>query len=167
MKFNLSAFILVLSLLIVARFGDGQSGQIGMCNNQRPTINMDCPTNATQDIEYFCQINGSDPDGGTLIYGIDLPVYTHNANISQAGELRFRPNASNIGFFDIILLVFDDTPCSNNQDSTTLTLNITRVNHPPVLLFPIPNQTWQMNTTLSPFNLNYYFYDPDIDPLIF
>jgi len=68
--------------------------------------------------------------------------------------------------FVIILIVFFLNTFFASADNVTSLLNVT--NSPPVLLFPIPNQSWQTNENLTNvFVLDDYFIDPNGDSITF
>ncbi|MBU0980302.1 MAG: hypothetical protein KJ709_05825 [Nanoarchaeota archaeon] len=52
---------------------------------------------------------------------------------------------------------------THNFSTRLITDNLTITNRPPVLVFPLPNETMYMNTMLSGRDLDDYFMDPDGD----
>lgn len=104
-------------------------------------------------------ISLSDPDGdtlyctwfrnGTQIANIDgcedENSWTYVPDFESSGTWNFRLEAS-----DSYFTRYDEW-----------TLGITNVNRPPSVVYPIQNQTWNMNTVNKNIILSYNFQDPD------
>src|SRR4030042_225018 len=141
------------------------SGEITLCANHIPLINYSCSSTALEDEDYECIVGYIDPDNEEV--GFDSAFVTSPTLflITYDGEIEFTPNQTHIGNHTFLISVFDYSGCSNSISTSSYSIKVINVNDPPILIQPIPNQTWNQGTSLTAFDLVSYFWDPDGDPL--
>ncbi len=145
------------------------TARVSFCLNQPPTPSVGtCAANATQNTTYTCQLNLSDPDGGTVT--VDQFFVQGGAtilNITSNGSIGFTPTDEDVGNYTILSLIQDDSGCVNANVNLTYFLNVININDPPRIVRTIPDVTLTVNTTLYPFFLVDHYVDPDEDVMNF
>jgi len=141
------------------------TGEVGFCKNRPPEINFTCNHTVYQDENYYCRVNATDDPGEIITFDSDFMPPPDLFEISSTGIIDFTPNATQVGFFQYRIIVWGSSNCGSILDVDISNLTVINVNDPPRLIQPIPNQTWQQDTVLSPFDLDNYFWDPDGDPI--
>lgn len=153
------------------------SGDVHLCINTPPIISFDCTnTSLVEDIYYECLLNASDGNNDTLLFTAENISGSLFYSIDNSSGLFSAIPTNDDSFQDDVTILFtvtDDSGCSLNSDSVSVTFNLTPVNDAPVYL---PNLG--LISHLGPFSfsdgvsirgiyLNNYFSDPDGDPLTF
>ena len=143
-------------------------GTVRFCLNHRPTMNYTCNTTIGQNTYYNCTVEVTDPDAGSTQFDYESFFFTNVTLFvidPYTGLINFTPNSSHVGNHSFQLTVMDRSGCSNHADVQSIILEILNLNDPPYLVQPIPNQSWNQDSTLAAFDLDTYFDDPDGDPL--
>jgi len=142
------------------------TGEIQFCINHPPQVNYTCPLTINQNDPYNCLVNATDADGDIIDFQLDFIPPPALFNMTSDWEIDFTPGQNDTGNTTFRITVWDYSVCSNNLAYEDFTLEVLNVNDPPVLIQPIPNQTWnQGDPELQAFDLDFYFWDPDGDPL--
>jgi hypothetical protein len=150
-------------------------------NHTPPIINLSvCSQVAYQNSTYTCQVEGhsdylmmydlsfsSEIISQNLYFSSGVNRNDSLINITRDGIINFTANNSDVGYYSINITLDDGTGCPNSTDSGVLNITIYNINDPPSFHGPIPNQTWEQDTTLVPFDLDDYFEDIDLDPLTY
>jgi len=144
------------------------TAQARFCINHVPDFNNTCNATMVQNSSYYCHLNASDADGDNVSFSTEF-INPPNAtfNITANGVINFTPTNDDVGNHTVRLNATDSSGCDGNQNSVLWNFNIENINDPPYLVMPIPDQEFQVNTTLSAFFLSTYFRDPDNDPLTY
>ncbi len=142
-------------------------GEVRLCSNHPPILDYPCAAIVRESHNFYCAVNMTDEDNNSVESWIDFISGPYFFNISPGGVINFTPNASQVGNYSYTISAFDSSGCENHQASISANLTVTDINTPPVLLSPIPNQTWQQDTSITPFDLDSYFYDFDGDALTY
>jgi hypothetical protein len=163
---NLSLFSFLLHK--PAPTGRAQNtGIASFCINTAPEFNISCSTTLGQGTAYYCQLEVIDPDVGTDLVFVQMPVGEQVFNLSVTGAINFTPNQSHVGNHTTYLLVNDSSGCANGVVNTSFNFSVDNINDPPYLSRTIPDQGFLANTTLAAFFLTDYFTDPDGDEMNF
>ncbi|MDD5177716.1 MAG: Ig-like domain-containing protein [Candidatus Nanoarchaeia archaeon] len=118
---------------------------------------------ATEDQEYYIEINATDPNGLDLTYASDSTIFTINP---ITGVISFTPTNSEVGSYDITINV---TNSANLYDSETINFTVTNVNDAPALT-EVPNFTIESGDELYEdvlFEYDVNATDPDNDAIKF
>lgn len=126
-----------------------------------------CPSSINQNSRYFCELNGTDPDGDTLTFSSANITGQRLFTITSNGVIDFTPNNSLVGFHSMNITIDDNTGCINSRYSELLNITVINVNDPPIFILNIPNQSIQNGETLYAFYLKNHFFDPDNDILLY
>jgi len=108
--------------------------------NRPPVIDPIENQSATEDLEFNLTINATDPDGDTLTFSDNTPLFDIDP---LTGFINFTPNVTQIGLHNIEITVDDG---DNGTASATFWLNISEINDPPYFDPPLENQTAIENT---------------------
>lgn len=105
------------------------SGTLKICVNAPPVLAMSCGAKAYTGTYYTCDIDASDLDDShsgvtqTLTFTDDTNLFDINPS---TGVISFTPTTDQIGNHSIIIMVQDNSTCSNSVDSETLNITITQ-----------------------------------------
>ncbi|MBN1502384.1 hypothetical protein JW930_02470 [Candidatus Woesearchaeota archaeon] len=164
---NVFVFIKINAIAKERITGKIAYGEVALCYNQPPVLNNTCNMSVLQNETYYCQVNASDPDGNDMSFISFFITNITLFNISSSGVINYSPNYSHIGNHTFGVTVIDLPECGPLSDYEQYTLEVISTNDPPILLMPIPNQTWDYGTSITPFDLDTYFWDPDGDPITY
>ena len=143
------------------------TGNIGLCINTPPSFNITCNESMRQDQPYFCEINGSDPNSGqTLAFSVifnGLQIF----NIGYSGIISFTPEYDDTGNHTANITLNDSSGCNNSLVWGLFNFSVENTNDPPYLSLNITDQQFEEGSSLTAFNLNDHFTDPDGDTLTF
>lgn len=144
-------------------------GTVSLCFNQAPSFSIPCNSTMSQGTLFTCQLNASDPDGGTITYSQtpNAPDNQTYFNISSSGLINFTPSNDAVGNHSVTITIDDGSGCNDAEISLLYEYNISNINDAPILLESLPDQNFTVNTTLVAFFLSDYFSDPDGDELNF
>jgi hypothetical protein len=140
-------------------------GEVKFCYNHPPYLNYTCNQSIYEAQTLLCQIGAYDVDEGDFVFDINFISSPYDFNMTPQGEINFTPNASQIGNYTFSVTVWDNSGCENGIDSELHNLTVINFNNPPVLIALLPNQTWEQDSAITPFDLDIYFYDPDGDTI--
>ncbi len=103
--------------------GKAATGQLSICLNHPPVLELNCSIDAPVDSLYTCDVNASDPNSG--VQELTFSDNTSLFNIGSAdGTISFTPTVIQEGIYSIAILVEDNSSCSNSIDSGIITLNV-------------------------------------------
>ncbi len=142
-------------------------GEVKFCMNHPPFLNSSCNFTTLQDSLFSCLSNATDADSQALNFYSAFISPPALFNVTLTGLISFTPNASFVGNHSFYLSVDDSSGCENSEDIDLFTFNVINVNDAPVLIAPIPNQSWQYGSSITPFDLDNYFFDADNDILTY
>ena len=101
------------------------SGQVSICINNQPTINISsCTNNITAGEIYYCNVTAKDLDNNSLAFSDYTPLFNIN---TLTGEINFTPTNANSGTYNFLISVQDNRGCSNSQNSDNFSLTISEV----------------------------------------
>ena len=150
--------------------GYSTSGYVRLCINNEPIIyGSDCPNKSRESVNFTCSLNAIDPDGKNLTYtALSLNRESMPYTVLDNGTYTFSTysgNTSNysnfIGQHELYLIVSDESGCTNHGASFYINFEVYDKNDPPILVQPIPDMTIPTDTTVTMFNLDDYFSDPE------
>ncbi len=149
--------------------GKASQAHLSLCiDRTTPFFNISaCPNSTNQGQRYICGLNGTDPDGDTLVFSDQNISGNDLFNISSTGLIDFTPNQSFVGNHSMNITIDDNTGCENALFSQTLNISVININDPPRFIMTIPDQTLQYGETLYALYLEDHFWDPDDDILSF
>ena len=129
--------------------------------NDAPEITTTELPNATEDQEYSFTVEATDVD---MVYGdhltYNLTVYPDGMSInSSTGEISWLPDNDDVGAI-VTVVVTDD---SNAIDVKTYTLTVENVNDPPMFTSPLPDTSFDEDTTFEHPLSDWFDYVEDID----
>jgi len=149
-------------------------GNIALCINNPPEININCTTDINQstsikDNTYNCTINvTADPGESTnLTY---TPIAQNGLNFtldSQTKLVTIWANHTGIGDYSTQLYSEDNISGCELDDAETYNFRIHDINDPPYLVRNLPSFNMDTGSQLSAFFLDAYFADHDNDPLTY
>ena len=124
---------------------------------------IECDPALTNNV-YTCNLSEYISPQGLYRYSIDVISGNPNGTalfgtINSSGILEFNATLDQVGDYELRLNAATITTCSV-QNSTRFNLTIASDIGPPILLQPIPNSTWQQDSTLVPYNMRNYWFDP-------
>jgi hypothetical protein len=140
-------------------------GRIGICNNYPPILNVTCNENLTEHENFYCQINATDIDSSVLSFDSSFITPPVLFNISITGIINFTPGYNDTGNYSVFFSVYDDSSCSNGVSTQIWSFEVININDPPLLIQIIPDKNWTQDTSITPYDLDDYFEDPDGDIL--
>ena len=155
-----------------------RTANIQFCVNHQPSMVFECNSTAFVDVtNYTCYLNGTDIESENFWYWAEFDCNMTSLNctnetklfdIQPNGWINFTPTIYQVGNSSTRLHVDDTSGCSNGGVSDFLELEIININDPPYLIENIPNQTWEHDTNfVDAFDLDDYFFDPDLDNLTY
>ncbi|MFH1399338.1 MAG: putative Ig domain-containing protein [Candidatus Woesearchaeota archaeon] len=123
--------------------------------NRAPTIEWLGLHNATEDMLFVLQVNGSDPDGD----GLSFYANTSFVNMSTSGLISFIPNQTHIGLHNITINATDG---DGGWATITFLLNISDMNDAPYFYPALENYSiW--NRIFEHTNAEFYVNATDED----
>lgn len=147
------------------------TANISLCVNSPPNIDTSgCSNQSFVGTQYSCTLNVTDLQQSSFSYGvqrlsgstaIDVMLVMPNATLS------FLPNSSLIGNYTLEYTVDDLSGCLHSSNTATFPIEISPNNGAPYLVQPIPDRTWNANNLMLAYDLDDYFADPDLDPLVY
>lgn len=164
--FSTIFFLYLIDARTAELTGHASSGTVKMCINMPPTLNVPCNTNMSQNSSYYCQLNGTDPNGNNLTF-TQVMEGMKVFNLSADGIIDFTPTNDHVGNWSTVFVLDDGQNCSNSVVNKTFNFSVANINDPPYLVNNLPDINLTGNATYHAFYLNDYFSDPDGDPLTF
>ena len=142
-------------------------GRISICNNYPPNLNITCNSSMVEHVDYYCQVNATDQDSTGLSFDSTFLSESELFNVTSLGVIDFTPGNNDTGNHSLLVSVYDDSGCSNGMDTQIWNFDIENINDPPLLVQIIPDKNWTQDTSITPYDLDDYFDDPDGDILIY
>jgi len=103
------------------------TGNVNLCVNHAPVIDMTCGTSATVGTPYTCDVDATDYDN-IVTAGIQSSTFSDGTSIfninSATGVIQFTPVVGNVGAHTITIGVQDNSSCTNSDDSAILSLTV-------------------------------------------
>ena len=113
----------------VAAYGR-PAGSIQIKVNRDPSIAPVKDQTIAEDQDFLFQINGSDPDGDTLAWSIDNPLFSISPVSNRSAQIEFHPTNDDIGVHRANVTAGDPL---NRAATRRINFTVNNVNDPPVL----------------------------------
>jgi hypothetical protein len=98
--------------------------------NRDPVIAPVKDQSLRQDRDFILQVNASDPDGDSLNWSIDNPLFNISSISNRSAQISFLPTNEDVGVHRANITVQDPM---NRSDTRRINFTVNNVNDPPVL----------------------------------
>jgi len=103
--------------------GKATTGQLSICLNHPPVLDIGCSNSVVVGSAYSCNVDVTDPNSA-----VQSLTFSDNATLFDIGAtdgvISFTPTNSQNGSYSITILVEDNSSCSNSIDSDVFNLTV-------------------------------------------
>ncbi|MBT3463541.1 hypothetical protein HN827_09160 [archaeon] len=142
-----------------------QLGNINLCLLDGPpdslSLSTNCNTTIYEDDNILCNFSVNTSATYTSSFITNPTLFT----IESDGNVNFTPNQTNVGNHSYSIGYTAGPSCSPRSGSESFDVEIINTKDPPILIQNFSNQKWPQDTSITPFDLDSYFSDPDGDEL--